>query len=101
MYIILPILLISEISIILLSQLLEETCKTCVSCLLIKNNLDVLSLFILLGNISLMGIKKAKIAIIASGILLLVSPISSETLIFINISMNKNKMDTAPTYTNK
>jgi hypothetical protein len=30
-----------------------------------------------------------------------VSPVSSETLIFISININKNKIDTAPTYTNK
>ena len=33
--------------------------------------------------------------------LLLVSAISSDTLIFINIKINKNNIDTAPTYTNK
>ena len=47
--------------------------------------------------------KELKDTIIKSpnGILLLVSLKSSEILTFINISINKNKIDTAPTYTNK
>ena len=38
---------------------------------------------------------------IAKGILLLVLLNSSLILTFINIKINKNKIDTAPTYTNK
>jgi len=52
---------------------------------------------LVLGKMLLKGIKKAKIANIAKGMLLLVSLISSETLILINISMNKNNIETAPT----
>ena len=33
--------------------------------------------------------------------LLFVSPISSDTLMLMSININKNKIDTAPTYTNK
>lgn len=94
-YIIFPMAVISEILTILLSQLFEETYDICVSVLLIISELSIL--FSELGNILLIGIKNAKTAIIAKGILLLVSPISSETLIFISINMNKNKIETAPT----
>ena len=38
---------------------------------------------------------------IARGILLLLSVTSSEILTLINIKMNKNKIETAPTYTSK
>jgi hypothetical protein len=94
----LPILIISDTSTILPSQLLDETKKTeSVN----EFKLNSLILGPALGIISLKGIKKANIANIAKGILLLVSLISSETLILINISMNKNSMETAPTYTNK
>lgn len=94
-YIIFPIEVISVISTILLSQLFEETYEICVSCLFIISKLSVL--FSELGNILLIGIKRDKMAIIAKGILLLVSPISSDPLIFISININKNKIDTAPT----
>ena len=94
-YIIFPIEVISDISTILLSQLFEETYEICISCLFIISKLS--ALFSELGNILLIGIKKDRIAIIAKGILLLVSPISSDTLIFISININKNKIDTAPT----
>ncbi len=94
-YIMFPIDVISVISTILLSQLFEETYEICVSCLLIISKLSVL--FSELGNILLIGIKIDKIAIIAKGMLLLVSPISSDTLILISININKNKIDTAPT----
>ena len=64
-----------------------------------SKKLDVsLSLF---GSILLIGMKKAKMVSMAKGILLLVSLSSSDTLIFISIKMNKNKIETAPTYTNK
>jgi hypothetical protein len=39
--------------------------------------------------------------IIAKGILLLVSLNNSDILTFININIKRNKIDTAPTYTNK
>jgi hypothetical protein len=80
------------------SQLLDETKKT------ESENEFKLNSFTFepaLGRISLKGMKKANIANIAKGILLLVSLISSETLILINISMNRNSIETAPTYTNK
>lgn len=94
-YIIFPIEVISDISTILLSQLFEETYEICVSILFIISKLS--ALFSALGNILLIGIKKDRIAIIAKGILLFVSPISSDTLMFISININKNKIDTAPT----
>lgn len=94
-YIIFPIEVISVTSTILLSQLFEETYDICVSGLFIISKLSIL--FSELGNILLIGIKIDKMAIIAKGILLLVSPISSDTLIFISININKNKIDTAPT----
>lgn len=94
-YIIFPMEVISEISTRLLSQLFEETYEICISCLFIISKLS--ALFSELGNILLIGIKKDRIAMIAKGILLLVSPISSDTLIFISININKNKIDTAPT----
>jgi len=86
---------ISEISTKLLSQLFEETYEICVSCLLTISKLS--ALLSELGNILLIGIKKERMAIIAKGILLLVSLISSDTLILISININKNKIDTAPT----
>ena len=43
------------------------------------------------------GIKKAIIVIKAKGKLLFVSLISSDTLILINININRNNIDTAPT----
>ena len=91
----LPILIISDTSNIFPSQLLDETKKT-----ESENVLMLLSSFtyeLALGKILLNGIKKAIIASIAKGILLLVSLINSETLILINISMNKNSIETAPT----
>lgn len=39
--------------------------------------------------------------IIANGMLLLLSLVSSEILTFINININKNSIETAPTYTSK
>ena len=39
--------------------------------------------------------------ITANGILLLLSVVSSDILTFISININKNRIDTAPTYTNK
>ena len=98
----LPILIISETSTMLPSQLLDETKNTksdkgLIFCRIWNSFTSGLAL----GKMLLKGIKKAKIASIAKGILLLVSLISSETLILINISMNKNKIETAPTYTNK
>lgn len=94
-YIIFPMEVISEISTKLLSQLFEETYEICVSCLLTISKLS--ALLSELGNILLIGIKKERMAIIAKGILLLVSLISSDTLILISININKNKIDTAPT----
>ena len=98
MYIILPILIMSETSTMLPSQLLDETKKTESENVF---KLNSLTFGPALGKMSLKGIKKANIANIAKGILLLVSLISSETLILINISMNRNSIETAPTYTNK
>lgn len=100
----LPMLIISETSTKLPSQLLDETKKTESEKGFKLFLIWILSSFIsglAFGKMLLKGIKKAKIASIAKGILLLVSLISSETLILINISMNKNKIETAPTYTNK
>lgn len=99
MYIILPIAVMSDMFTNLLSQLFEDTYKRCVFCALISS--EVFCLFSWLGKILLIGMKNANIVIIAKGILLLVSPISSDTLMFISININKNKIDTAPTYTNK
>ena len=94
----LPILMMSDTSIILPSQLLDETKKTESENVFKLNSLTLVPV---LGRMSLKGIKKANIANIAKGILLLVSLISSETLILINISMKRNSIETAPTYTNK
>jgi hypothetical protein len=80
------------------SQLLDETKKTESENVFKLNSLTLVPV---LGRMSLKGIKKANIANIAKGILLLVSLISSETLILINISMKRNSIETAPTYTNK
>ena len=91
---------ISDTSTILLSQLFEETWDIFV-CLKSKDKLKLSLLFSLLGKISPIGIKNANIANIAKGILFLVSAISSDTLIFISININKNNIDTAPTYTSK
>ena len=88
----------SETSTMLPSQLLDETKKTESENVFKLNSLTLVPV---LGRMSLKGIKKANIANIAKGILLLVSLISSETLILINISMNRNSIETAPTYTNK
>jgi hypothetical protein len=94
----LPILIISETSTILPSQLSDETKNTESDIMLFF--ICILTSFIselVLGKMLLKGIKKAKMASIAKGMLLLVSLISSETLILINISMNKNNIETAPT----
>ena len=88
----------SETSTMLPSQLLDETKKTESENVFKLNSLTLVPV---LGRMSLKGIKKANIANIAKGILLLVSLISSETLILINISMKRNSIETAPTYTNK
>jgi hypothetical protein len=66
------------------SQLLDETRKTESESEL---KLNSFTLGLTLGIISLKGVKKANIANIAKGILLLVSLISSETLMLINISI--------------
>lgn len=60
-------------------------------------------LFILLENIyfSEKDALKTNIIIIDKGKLLLLSVVSSETLTFINIRINKNSIETAPTYTSK
>jgi hypothetical protein len=94
----LPILIMSDTSTMLPSQLLDETKKTESEN---EFKLNSFTLGLALGIMSLKGIKKANIANIAKGILLLVSLISSETLILINISINRNSIETAPTYTNK
>ena len=88
----------SETSTMLPSQLLDETKKTESENVFKLNSLTLVPV---LGRMSLKGIKKANIASIAKGILLLVSLISSETLILINIRINRNSIETAPTYTNK
>lgn len=49
------------------------------------------------GNTVVNNTTKVNIVTKAKGMLLLVSLISSETLILINININKNKIDTAPT----
>ncbi len=98
-YIILPILIMSETSTIFPSQLLDETKKTESENGFIS--LSLLTSMLVLGKILLNGMKKAKIVNIAKGMLLLVSLMSSDTLMLININMNKNKIDTAPTYTSK
>ena len=57
------------------------------------NTLDGNSLYsVMLKNIPV---------IIASGILLLLSLVSSDILMFISININKNNIETAPTYTSK
>lgn len=94
-YITFPIEVISDISTRFWSQFTEEIYEISSSILFIISKLS--ALFSELGNILLIGIKKDRIAIIAKGILLLVSVISSDTLIFISININKNKIDTAPT----
>ena len=101
----LPILIISYISIIVPSQLLEDTYNNCSGAVIFVTVLSIPSPFSsddpLAGNKALSGINKIIIAKIANGILLFVSLISSETLILINIKINKNNIDTAPTYTSK
>lgn len=95
----LPILIMSETSTILPSQLLDETNWTESEgkfILLLTNIFSLTSEFVL-GRILLKGIKKAKTASTARGMLLLVSLISSDTLTLISIKMNKNKIETAPT----
>jgi hypothetical protein len=79
----------SIVSVILLSQLLE----------VVYNIIPSFTLFnpLLSGSNRLKGIKKIIMAKIAKGVLLLVSFISSDTLMLINIRMNKNKIETAPT----
>ena len=103
-YITFPILIISYMSTKLLSQLLDDTWYISLN---ISESLEYISLkfkesaVFVSGNILLYGIKNPNIVKIAKGILLLVSLISSDTLIFINIKINKNKIDTAPTYTKR
>jgi len=89
------------------SQLFEDTYDiSCPENLTLLDNsfifkLVSFTLSLISGNKLLNGIKKAKIANTARGILLFVSLISSETLMLINIKINKNNIETAPTYTNK
>ena len=65
----------------------------CMKNMLGVNTLDGNSLYsVMLKNIPI---------IIASGILLLLSLVSSDILMFISININKNNIDTAPTYTSK
>lgn len=90
-------LIISYVSIKLLSQLLDDTKDIILSSFKISK---LYALFVS-GNILLYGIKNPKIVNIAKGILLFVSLISSDTLILINIKINRNKIDTAPTYTKR
>ena len=99
----LPILVMSDTLTMQVSQLLEDTyfnssvfekkLSTFESC---ESIITFLS-----GNVLLSGTKKASIVNIARGIQLFVSLISSDTLILISIRMNRNKIDTAPTYTSK
>ena len=100
MYITLPTLLISKTSTKFPSQLFEET-YFIFSTLTKDSKKKLFDLLSALGKILLIGIKKARMTKIAKGILLFVSSLNSETLIFISIRINKNKIDTAPTYTNK
>src|SRR5438093_10366640 len=102
----LPMLIISVLSTKLPSQFFEVTYDICfvlvISCMnLFNSKSNTFKLVLVSGNILLKGIKKVIIVNIANGILLLVSLISSDTLILINISIKRNKIDTAPTYTNK
>ena len=99
-YITLPTLLISKTSTKFPSQLFEET-YFIFSIFTKDSKKKLFDLLSALGKILLIGIKKASITKIAKGILLFVSSLSSDTLIFISIRINKNKIDTAPTYTNK
>ena len=63
--------------------------------------LNPISEFNLYGKILLKLILKNIPINIASGILLLLLTTSSDILTLINISMNKNSIETAPTYTSK
>jgi hypothetical protein len=97
---------ISEISEIVPSQLLEDTYNICSLSIMFVKKLFNSKMFLsddifLSGNKLLSGINSINIANIPKGILLFVSFISSDTLILINIKINKNNIDTAPTYTNK
>ena len=56
---------------------------------------------LLSGSNKLKGTKKIIIVKIAKGVLLLVSFINSDILMLINIRINKNNIETAPTQTNK
>jgi SepF-like predicted cell division protein (DUF552 family) len=53
------------------------------------------------GNISYKGYVNDRLIITANGILLLVLLDNSLILTFINIKINRNKIDTAPTYTSR
>lgn len=102
----LPILIISDISIIVPSQLLEDTYNNCSGAVIFVTALSNPNLFssddnAFTGSKPLSGINNIIIANIANGILLFVSLISSDTLILISIKINKNNIDTAPTYTSK
>jgi hypothetical protein len=99
-------LVISEISVIVPSQLLEDTYNKCSLSIMFVIILFISKLFLsieilLLGNKLLSGINNIIMANIPKGILLFVSLTSSDTLILINIRINRNKIDTAPTYTNR
>jgi hypothetical protein len=87
----------SETSTILPSQFLDETNKTVSQDKFILSLTCIFTSEPVLGKILLKGMKKAKTASTANGMLLLVSLISSDTLILINIRINKNKIETAPT----
>ena len=88
MYIILPILVICDVSAKAPSHIWEVTKKRS-----LVNTLDGNSFYsVMLKNIPIK---------IASGILLLLSLVSSDILMFICININKNSIETAPTYTSK
>jgi hypothetical protein len=77
------------VSVILVSQLLDVVYNISPSLILFNPLLS--------GSNKLKGTKKIIVVIIAKGVLLLVSFISSDILILISISMNKNNIETAPT----
>ena len=67
---------------------------------LTTDNSNSIPLAIMIGIFFNVTLKNIPI-IIANGILLLLSVVSSDILTLINININKNKIVTAPTYTNK
>lgn len=86
------------------SQLLEDTYNNCSLSIILETLLFISKSLLFddvtfVGNNPLSGTNNIIMANTANGILLFVSLISSDTLILINIKINKNSIDTAPTYT--